>query len=163
MRDVHHCSYRLLSILAECPLQTSPISKLSFLDLFYLFPHYLREIKPATEAAARKQNLKLPKRKDSFVHIPDIRLVYREIQQYQKVALNRLAGRGLIKSEPYKSRSAVLVPDAIPLEVREHIESRTSTNSELVSYISNDIFDLPMDGPDSLLRQTGMEMGGRLS
>jgi len=73
----------MLTLLMKAPENQIQIPKLSFLDLFFLFPHYLRDIKVTSDAVPRKQNLKLPNKKDSFVYLPDVRLVYRELQQFQ--------------------------------------------------------------------------------
>lgn len=162
MRDAHHCTYRLIALLLAVPTNSIAVAKLSFLDLFYLFPQYLRNITPNSDAVARKRGLKLPKNKDEFVHVPDIRLVYRDVQQYQKVAMNRMVGRGILEASEYKAETAALVLEAIPEALKVHIEDRSKNSTELLSYIANDIADLPMDGPKSILRQTRMEMGGRL-
>lgn len=162
MRDPHHCSYRMLALLSCAEAERIPVPKLSFLDLFFLFPEYLRSIKVTSDAVERKRNLKLPLMKDSFVHIPDIRLVYRELQQYQKVALDRLVAREVLEFEPYTSQIAKLNHETLPEELNVHIKQRVDTHHELLSFIVGDIGNLPLDGPNSILRQTKLELGGRL-
>ena len=162
MRDPHHCSFRMLALLSCAEDHQIQIPKLSFLDLFLLFPQYLRDVKVASEAVERKRMLRLPAKKDSFVHIPDIRLVYRDLQQYQKIALNRLVGKGIVSYEHYTSQIAKLNLDALPDDLGSHIKRQTEIDNELLTFIVKDIGGLPIDGPNSLLRQTKLELGGRL-
>lgn len=162
MRDPHHCSFRILTLLSCTDSKQIQLAKLSFLDLFFLFPQYLRDVKVYSEAVERKRKLKLPKKKDSFVYIPDIRLVYRELQQYQKVAMDRLVGRDILSYEQYATQNAKLNSDVLPSEISSYIEKRAEADGELLSFIVNDVGSLPIDGPNSLLRQTGLELGGRM-
>lgn len=162
MRDPHHCSYRMLTLLMKAPDNQIQIPKLSFLDLFFLFPHYLRDIKVTSDAVPRKQNLKLPNKKDSFVYLPDVRLVYRELQQFQRVAIDRLVARNILLLDEYSNQFAKLNPSLIPVELASKITTSIGAHSELLDYLIGDIGSMPIDGPNSLLRQTKLELGGRL-
>ena len=162
MRDPHHCSYRLLTLLIVAPKNRIQIAKLSFLDLFFLFPYYLRDIKVPTEMVSRKKSLRLPQKKDSFVYLPDVRLVYRELQHFQKVAIDRLVARNILSRDEYLNQTASLNLAALPVDLTTKIDERISLNSELLSYIVNDIGSIPIDGTGSLLRQMKLELGGRL-
>ena len=162
MKDPYHCSFWMLSLLYAADTNAIPLAKISFYDLFFLFPHYLRNLHLPSDASDRKRELKLPRKKDSFVHIPDIRLVYRELQQYQKVALDRLVGQGILSWRAYDSQIAQLNRSAVPLKLSEHIKNRSRSDQGLLSLIVNDLGRLPVDGPNGFLRQTRLELGGRL-
>lgn len=162
MRDPYHCSFRMLSLLYADKTNTIPLAKLSFFDLFFLFPIYLRILRLPSDASVRRRGLKLPRNKDTFVHMPDIRLVYRELQQYQKVALDRLVGQGILSKGEYGSQIVKLSKNSVPLELSEHINDRSDGKQDLLSLIVDDVGRLPVDGPNGLLRQTRLELGGRL-
>lgn len=163
MYDPHHCSFRMLTLLRVAPENQLPIPKLSFLDLYLLFPHYLRELKMPSEAVERKRNLRLPRKKDSFVYLPDLRLVYRELQQYQRIAIERLVARDIFSMDGYSNRKAVLKFDSIPAPLIKKIDENVFEKGDLLAFLIKDVGAMAIDGPDSLLRQTNLELGGRLS
>lgn len=160
--DPHHCSYRILALLQSAKDSTLQLPKLSFLDMYYLFPHYLHELSLPKKFADMRRDMKLPRRKDSYVYLPDIRLVYRELQQYQRVALERLVARNIIFLDDYENRIARLNKDAIPDELNAIIKSKTPRDERLISFLVNQVASVPLDGPGGVLRQTKMELGGRL-
>lgn len=160
--DPHHCSYRLLALLRSSKELTLQLPKLSFLDLYFLFPHYLHELSLPKKIADMRREMKLPRRKESYVYLPDVRLVYRELQQYQRVALERLVARNILFLDDYENRIARLNTDAIPSELTDLIEKKSDQDERLLSFLVNQITLIPLDGPGGVLRQTKMELGGRL-
>lgn len=162
MKDPHHCTFRILTLLTYRQDHTLGKAKLSLLDLFLLFPHYLNDISLPDLIRRQCRDAGVPKKKESFVHLPDLRLIYRELQQYQKTALVRLVGKAIISHTAYENNEISLVENSIPAPLMEHIETRITKDEMLLDLIANQIASLPLEGPDSLLRKTGLEMGGKL-
>jgi len=160
--DPHHCSYRIIALLQAAEGATLQLPKLSFLDMYFLFPHYLHELSLPKVIADMRRDMRLPRRKDSYVYLPDVRLLYRELQQYQRVALERLVARNIIFLDDYQDRIARLNTDAIPTELNKTIQSHSARDKGLISFLVNQIASVPLDGPRGVLRQTKMELGGRL-
>lgn len=162
MRDPYHCSFRLLTLLRSAKENSLPLAKISFLDLYLLFPEYLHELRLPNHVAELRRSLRIRRPRDSYIHLPDIRLVYRELQRYQRVAIDRLVAKALLSKEEYDRSYATLIQDVLPAELESHIAQRTHEYGELLLLLWK-IAELPMDGPNSLLRQNRLELGGRLN
>lgn len=163
LRDPYHCTYRMLTILRASDENTQSIARLSLLDLYFLFPHFISDLSMSEEMRGNFRKLHFPKRKDSFVYLPDIQLVYRELQQYQRTALKSMVARGLLDADIFNNGGAKLNINNLPSKLIAHMEQRFGETKNELLFIIEEVGALPIDGADGLLRQTGMEMGGRLS
>lgn len=162
MRDPHHCCFRML-VLATASSNKMSISRASLLDTFLLFPEYLHEI-PYTgfgDLRASLKKLNLPKPKESFLNLPDIQTVYRELQVFQKAALRQLVARNILSSPAFKANRLQLSDKGVPNELHRTINTFITENSGHLTFITDELSALPLDGPDGLFRRTKLEMGGR--
>lgn len=105
--------------------------------------------------------LNLPKPKDSFLNLPDIRTIYRELQVFQKAAFHQLVARNILSSSSFKVNELQLSDKGIPSELNRAIQAFVSENSDRLAFIVGDLGAIPLDGPTGLFRRTNLEMGGR--
>lgn len=162
MRDPHHCCFRVLALLVASKESIS-VSRASILDTFLLFPEYLHDIQYTGFGALRVSlsRLELPKPNDSFLNLPDIRTVYRELQVFQKAAFHQLVARNILSSSSYKVNELKLSESGIPSGLDQAIRAFVNENSDRLSFIVGDLSSIPLDGPTGLFRRTNLEMGGR--
>ena len=162
MRDPHHCCFRILALLVASKKSLS-VSRASILDTFLLFPEYLHDVQYTGfgELRGALTRLNLPKSKDSFLNLPDIRTIYRELQVFQKAAFHQMVARNILSSASFKVNELQLSDKGIPNELKRAIEAFVSENSERLEFIVGDLGAIPLDGPTGLFRRTNLEMGGR--
>ncbi|WP_407926014.1 ABC-three component system middle component 5 [Cochlodiniinecator piscidefendens] len=163
MRDPHHCCFRMLALITASPRRLS-VSRASLLDTFLLFPEYLHEIQYTGfgELRGSLQRLNLPKMKDSFTNLPDIRIVYRELQVFQRAALHQLVAKNILSSPSFKDSRLQMSEVGMPSDLKQTIQAFVAENSAQLAFIANDLNAIPLDGPMGLFRRTNLEMGGRL-
>lgn len=162
MRDPHHCSFRMMALRLATAGQLS-IPRASLLDTFLLFPEYLHEIQYIGFGSLRSslRDLKVPKPSDSYVSLPDIRTVYRELQIFQNAALRQLVAKNILSAQAFREGNLVLSSKGIPDELKQVLQAFVSENSRQLSFITDDLSAIPLDGPTGLLRRANLEMGGR--
>jgi hypothetical protein len=162
MRDPHHCCFRILALLISSSKSLS-ISRASLLDTFLLFPEYLHDIQYTGFGELRDSlgRLKIPKSTESFLNLPDIRTIYRELQVFQKAALHQLVARNILLSSDFKNNELRLSEKGIPDELDRTIRAFIAENSARLTFITSELNVIPLDGPTGLFRRTNLEMGGR--
>ncbi len=139
------------------------VSRASLLDTFLLFPEYLHDVQYTGFGELRSSlgRLNLPKPKESFLNLPDIRTIYRELQVFQKAALHQLVARNILTSFAFKNNELRLSDKGIPSELDRTIRAFVTENSARLAFIVDDLNVIPLDGPTGLFRRTNLEMGGR--
>ena len=162
MRDPHHCCFRSLALLVTSQ-RTLSVSRASLLDTFLLFPEYLHDVQYTGfgELRGSLRQLNLPKPKDSFLNLPDIRTIYRELQVFQKAAFHQLVARNILSASSFKVGKLQLSDQGIPRELNQALQAFVDENSARLAFIVNDLSAIPLDGPTGLFRRTNLEMGGR--
>lgn len=131
--------------------------------MFLLFPEYLHEIQYTGFDSLRSslRELKVPKPSDSFVGLPDIPTVFRELQAFQKAALRQLVAKDILSAEAFKEGNLTPSPKGISDDLKQVLQAFVSENSRQLSFITDDLSAIPIDGPKGLLRRANLEMGGR--
>lgn len=162
LHDPYHCTYRILTLLHVKTPGAASIAKLSFLDLYFLFPQFVGDLHLTRAQRNSWNSMNVPRRKDSYVHLPDVRFIYRELQKYQRVALNRLLAQGILEDEDYQNGTATLKPEAVPADLLTQISTRAMENEGLLKFILTEIGGMSLEGQGGLLRQNHLEKGGRL-
>ncbi|WP_373314193.1 ABC-three component system middle component 5 [Jannaschia pagri] len=139
------------------------IPRASLLDTFLLFPEYLYEIQYQGFGSLRSslRDLNIPKPSDSFVSLPDIRTAFRELQVFQKAALRQLVAKNILSADAFKEGNLTLSPRGIPAELNQVLHAFVTENSRQLTFITEGLSDIPLDGPSGLLRRTNLELGGR--
>ncbi len=163
MRDPHHCCFRMIALRSATSKPMS-ISRASLLDVFLLFPEYLHEIHYTEFGDLRNKlrRLDIPKPADSFVRLPDIRTVFRELQVFQKAAFHQLVAKKILSSQAFEEGKLDLSTQDVPTDLVSEVSAYISVNQKQMNFIVDDLSSIPLDGPTGLFRRTKLELGGRL-
>ena len=97
----------------------------------------------------------------SFINLPDIRTIYRELQVFQKAALYQLVARNILCPSAFKDSKLELSEKGIPDELDRIVQAFVLDNSAQLAFIVDELNVIPLDGPTGLFRRTNLEMGGR--
>jgi len=140
------------------------ISRASLLDVFLLFPEYLHEIQYTGfgDLRSKLRLLNIPKAAESFVNLPDIRTVFRELQVFQKAAFQQLVAKNLLSSQAFEEGKLSLSTKDLPIGLVAEVNAYISENQKQMNFIVDDLSTIPLDGPNGLFRRTKLELGGRL-
>ncbi|MFT6658993.1 MAG: hypothetical protein ACJAZW_002163 [Maritalea sp.] len=153
----------MIALLVLAPEGRMSLPRLSILDTFLLFPQYLHKISYAGmgEIRVELRQLDVPSAAESYVNLPDIRSVYRELQTFQKAAFRQLVAKGLISRDEYTNGSAQLNGPAIPARLFTDLNSFCSENRDLLEFLVHRIGALQLDGANGIYRRANLELGGR--
>ncbi|WP_439602237.1 ABC-three component system middle component 5 [Devosia sp.] len=164
LRDPNHCSFRIILITTIVGARRISIPKLSLMDLYVLFPEYLQQFSFHNMADQRVElrALGLRKPRESYENLPDIRTVYRELETYQRVALSRLAAKGLLLREPFAEGEAVLASERLPSSLKLVVGRATDRYREQIQFMLRVFANLGVDGTNGIFRRAGIDVPGRL-
>lgn len=91
--DIYHCCYRIISVLK---ISNSPISteQLRMIDFYLVFPNFAQEI--SFPRGNNKLKNRLKKSKPPFEEMPNKKILFYELKNYQYIALSILRAKSLI-------------------------------------------------------------------
>ncbi|MGP5211735.1 ABC-three component system middle component 5 [Psychrobacter alimentarius] len=91
--DVYHCCYRIISILK---ISNNPIltEQLRMIDFYLVFPNFAQEISFPRGNSKLKNRLK--KSRKPFEEMPNKKILFYELKNYQSIALSILRAKSLI-------------------------------------------------------------------
>ena len=154
IKDVNHCIYRMLSILINLQSDIS-YEQLKVADFYYLFPHFLKDIKPWPNdiKTLKKLIAKIPQ---PFEKTPNKKKLFFELNSIQKQALITLSSKGVVDIENYKIGKAKLVENKLSKELLNTIQDDEFTESSVFKVLVNGICVSHWDGASGLKFRTGL-------
>lgn len=148
--DLYHCAYRILKILNFLPNEEYRIETIRIIDFFVLFPEQIADI--TLPARYRKLKNILATQKNSYNDIPNKKRIFRELEKFQILAIESLAGMGFLDPHTIKSGFVKKSNKQLPDDIYEMIERDESKNitREYINILAS--FDLL--GPNGLKART---------
>lgn len=153
-KDSNHCVYRMLSILF-CGEPELSIERIKILDFYYLFPHFIRDIKPWPKGFHKAKKIFLNV-SDPYEYTPNKKKLFFEMETIQNQALVQLASRGIISVEKLKEGRVVVDKSKIPLELTHQISFDDYNNSKLFQTIIEVFCDFQWKGTNGLKKRSGL-------
>ncbi|WP_348540200.1 ABC-three component system middle component 5 [Ruegeria sp. R8_2] len=158
-RDPYHCIFRMVRILLA-KSEAIQVEKLRILDMFLLYPSLMHRLSLPSETKKKFRSLKIPTPSKEFVRLPGTASVWQELQIYQSTALKQLAGRGLLRRDSLRDHYAQLILDQLPAQILKRAKEDNQSDTKLVSFLVNDLADLPVSGPSGLVKRAGIPARG---
>lgn len=146
--------YRMLNILHYLDHDIS-FKQLKIADFYYLFPHFLKEIKPWPSDIKSKKKL-IMHTKQPFEKTPNKKKLFFDLDVIQKQALITLSSKGIVDIESYKNGNIKLKIENIPTILSLEIQNDRFRKSNEFNVIANGICISKWDGATGLKFRTGL-------
>lgn len=72
-----------------------------------------------------------------------------------------MVAKNILSAEDYKEGNLTLSSKGIPDELKQVLQAFVAENSRQLTFITEELSAIPLDGPSGLLRRANLEMGGR--
>lgn len=153
-KDSNHCAFRILSILNKLDSEIQ-LDQLKLIDFFYLFPHFLKDIKPwPRELKAFRKHLN--DFGEPYENTPNKKKMFFDIEVIQNQALLKLASRELISVDKLKKRSVELDKIKIPNELISQIQEDKFNNGNILTVLVDGLCNIPWSGENGLKMRSGL-------
>jgi len=148
--DPYHTAFRNVRVfmLARRPIA---YDRLRLLDLYLLFPEFVRDTRLPRSARAWRSRLR--DRANEYWSTSDRILLFRQMTPIQKCALGLLEATGLVVQDPVSRLWSVLADQhAIIASANE----RNQEDEETARFLSEVLLPLQLTGPHGLKARTGL-------
>ena len=149
--DAYHCVFRALLITDS--VKVVEVAKLRILDFFMCFPAELRRVRlPKEHLEARKMATEL---RNEYHGPVSMKQAFRDMEHIQLAAFRTLAASQLLDAGEFASGLVRRTEVVVPTDLIERLAS-AKANSTVLSYITQKLADLPLQGIDGLKHRTGL-------
>lgn len=148
--DLHHCLFRMLSIINHIDIEDGlEIEKLQLLDFYLLFPEQLNKF--SFNRKMRKFKRHIPS-ENTYSSIKRPILLFKKMESIQKLAINNLISLGFIKID--ELRQGILKPTkkVIPQNLLEKLVSRNNIFINILTEMSQ----IPLEGEKGLKKRSNL-------
>jgi hypothetical protein len=149
--DLHHCLFRMLSIIKQTNIEKNiEIEKLQLLDFYLLFPQQFHSFKATRTTSKFKRIIPL---ENLYTSIKHPRLLYHQMDSIQKLAINNLISWGFIVMD-----NSI---EGIIKQTEKEIPSNLSRNllredGSILTLITKHLIDIPLDGESGLKARSNL-------
>jgi hypothetical protein len=156
--DIHHCIYRILTILYEVGNAEIDIERLQIIDFYMLFPEEILNIKHTIKSQSIKKHFE--KNVNIYNSTRDSnRLIFLKTMFFQNLALKYLISYGFVDSDLFKKNKIKRTTKELPLNLILSIK-KTLSEEPNIRIIINLIFktfaDIPIYGEKGLKARTNL-------
>ena len=150
--DIYHCMFRFITIASLQQLDKFDFTRLRIYDLFFLFPHFAKDISfPRCKGAAalkKKAANMLP-----YENLPDKKRLFSEMGDYHIQALQILLAKDIFQEVDGKlSTSAVFDSEAVTKLINESKPMSGGFLDDLISILNR----VELAGESGLKKRTGL-------
>lgn len=128
--------------------------KLQILDLYVLFPAFLKRLKFPNELRSKRKIAEAIE--DPYEVLPDPRKLLFELTELHKVSIKYLYAKGIIVSTNAELEEVQLVGENIPVDLNNALDSDSVKNEEWFRLLVDDISKLDVDGKNGLKHRSGL-------
>jgi len=158
-RDPYHCAFRMIRLLTWKG-DGIAVDQLRLLDMLLMYPSLALRMKLPANVRDNLRALRLPPVKDLFATLPGTASIWQDLQLYQSTALKQLAGRSLLKRDALRDRYASLDQRNMPASLLDRASAQNAAQTALMTFLINDIANLPANGPDNIFKRAGVSTRG---
>ena len=152
--DIYHCIFRILRLLNRMPKEAHTTERIRILDFYLLFPEQLNSFSfPRGFSTLKKCLLALPPRYETF---PDPRLIFNQMEAYQKAALEKLSASGLIDAAQLSNGNVLLLPSKLPADLKEALQHADQKFPELIAGLSEELSAVDLYGKSGLKHRSDL-------
>jgi hypothetical protein len=151
--DLYHCMFRFISIASIQNLEGFDSVRLRIYDLFYLFPHLVKDIEfpRANGIAALKRSFSLIE--PPYEVLPDKKRLFSEMGDYHIQALQILKAKGIFEEENGKLR---ISEGFYSPSIQRLINDNSNESTELFYKLFQILNTIEVVGESGLKKRTGL-------
>ena len=149
--DLYHCCFRLLSIISFCEKNIS-IDKIRIIDFYLVFPNFVEEITLPRKNGNTKLKNKYAKMPPPFEIMPNKKILFSELKDFQYSAISLLRAKSLIE---LKERTISKTPDYKSLPDKFFKENNILNDETQVQLIKC-LYSIELAGTQGLKQRTGL-------
>ena len=149
--DIYHCCFRLLSILKSYN-QPISIEKIRIIDFYLVYPNFVKEITLPRKNGNTKLKNKYAKMTPPFEIMPNKKILFSELKDFQYSAISLLRAKCLIELKEKtitKASDYCLLPD-------NFFKENNILNDENQVQLINCLSSIELTGAQGLKQRTGL-------
>jgi hypothetical protein len=151
IHDIHHCAFRLLSILMDVNKEQIEWERLQIMDFYYVFPHLISTIRLPRERGFNKSIANISK---PYVNMPDSNRLMFELMAIQAETGRGLAAKSIFDREKYIYGKVMLNQHRLTTELMGLINSNPIRAESWYYPTIKMLVSLPLDGDNGLKART---------
>lgn len=149
--DIYHCCFRLLSILRS---HNQPISieKIRIIDFYLVYPNFVKEITLPRKNSNSKLKNKYAKMSPPFEIMPNKKILFSELKDFQYIAISLLRAKSLIELKERtisKASNYMLLPE-------KFFEENNILSDETQVQLIKCLYSIELTGTKGLKQRTGL-------
>ena len=151
--DTNHGMFRLLRLLEVNPDRQLKWDTYRILDLYYLFPHLLEDVR--FPRAMMKWKRAFTTSGSKYTRVPSPRSFIQQIEGIHESVARSLAAKGFIEPAEFDEKLLVRTEREIPPELAESMAG-ASQDKNLVKMLAIEMAAIPLSGIGGLKERTGL-------
>ena len=150
--DINHCAFRFINILSDVENNQLDWQTLQILDFYYVFPHFLADIRLPRNPITTKSKLKnIPA---AYEALPNPRRLMFGLKALHNETARALVAKGLLEKEPFLKNTIKLDTSKIPPALNGRVEVNTKRNTTWYKLLVQVLAHHPLNGKDGLKDRT---------
>ncbi|HDG1715311.1 TPA: hypothetical protein PFE75_000298 [Vibrio cholerae] len=151
--DLYHCMFRFISIASMQDLEDFDSVRLRIYDLFYLFPHLVKDIEfPRTKGIAELKR-SFGSINQPYEALPDKKRLFSEMGDYHIQALQILKAKGIFEEENGNLR---ISEGFYSPSIQKLINDNSNESTELFCKLFQTLNAIEVVGESGLKKRTGL-------
>jgi hypothetical protein len=151
--DTNHGMFRLLRLLEANPDHRLKWDTYRILDLYYLFPHLLEDVRFPRPMMKWKRAFSALGSK--YTRVPSPRSFIQQLEGVHESVARSLAAKGFIEPADFDEKLLVRTEQEIPAELIESMAG-ASQDHDLVKMLAIEMAAIPLLGNGGLKERTGL-------
>ena len=151
--DTNHGMFRLLRLLEANPERQLKWDTYRILDLYYLFPHLLEDVR--FPRAMMKWKRAFTASGSKYTRVPSPRSFIQQLEGIHESVARSLAAKGFIEPAEFDEKLLVRTEQEIPSELAESMAG-ASQDQKLVEMLAIEMAAIPLSGTGGLKERTGL-------
>lgn len=151
--DNYHCFLRILSILVSSKKEFE-VDSVRIFDFYLCAPSGLKTFKFPREFCSSRKLFRY--KINHYNSIPNQRALFVDLKGIQDAVFDRMLSMGIIDHENYYSGRLELIYSCIPEELLLVVGSENSIDSDVKSFVLENLTKVPLLGPNGLKHRSGL-------
>ncbi len=150
--DINHGMFRMLRLLEVNSEHRMKWDTFRILDLYYLFPHLLADVRLS---GLTTQKRRFGKQGSKYTRVPTPRIFIQQMVGFHELVARSLIGKGFLNGRSFEERSLQRTDQPLPIELRAAFKGAVD-DQDLIELLAVKLAAIPLSGPRGLKSRTGL-------